>query len=307
MASSKQAASTETAYSSVLAGKRTARILGVNRSLTGPLPGSGYNSSNGKCGHLAVTTGWCGVAFDEGETGSGEIERAKPAGAAPAFAREFRKAVGTIASPERELTRKLLELSRSGDTAQSVGYRAPTGKPIASPHALQAKRRREEDDRFTLRTAQQILEARLAAIEARLHEIDKRLEKIEEELGAIDEIERLRAIGALDPRNAEHAALLRSVGITPEEAETKDITPILLDRRDALAGEREGLQREQQGLRDERSALRDTLEDDLDDPATSARIAALDKPDDAPGTAGQTPGTPDRRERQSAAPLPKPG
>lgn len=181
------------------------------------------------------------------------------------------------------LTRKLLDLGRGQDTAETIGYRS-IGKQVESEQRVEAKRRKEDDLRFALRTAREILDERLAEIAERRAEIAKRLGEIEIELDALDDLERLQAKGvAIDPNNPAHAAMLRRAGIAPEKIKPgEDIALLLLSRRLGLADERDALSREDAALKFEGetiTSLRDDADANPDDPAVLARLAALGRTD----------------------------
>lgn len=203
----------------------------------------------------------------------------------PALLDDFRANAGAVSdTAEKDLTRKLMELGRGGDTAESVGYRAVTAPKSESIRHSDQRRRKDDDLRFALRTAREQLDARLAEIEARRAEIAKRLGEIEIEFDALDELERLQAKGvSIDPTNPAHAAMLRRAGIPPEKIKPgDDIALLLLTRRLGLADERDALHREDKALEAEGktiTAVRDDMEANPDDPAVLARLAALGRTD----------------------------
>jgi len=182
------------------------------------------------------------------------------------------------------LTRKLLELGRGQDVAETIGYRSITGKVVESERQVQTRKRRDDDLRFAIRTAREILDARLAEIAERRAEIAERLDAIELELDALDDLERLQAKGVIiDPNNPAHAAMLRRAGIAPDKIKPgDDIALLLLSRRLFVADERDALSREDAALKIEGDAITD-LRDDADanpnDPAVLAQLAALGRTD----------------------------
>lgn len=185
---------------------------------------------------------------------------------------------GSSDSAEQDLTRKLLELGRSGDTSASVGYRSLTGRANESRLQIEERKRKDEDERFIMRTVQEQLDARLAELDARLAAIDHRLAEIDQEVGALDELDRLLATRQLDPNNPQHAALLRKAGISPADAKGGDLALILALRRSETTEERNALIRDRADVADQRNqvaAARADLERDPDDPAVIARAEKL--------------------------------
>lgn len=119
---------------------------------------------------------------------------------------------------------------------------------LAAARKLQIARHEEErhrDVRVALEQYRAALADRLAALNAELEALNREIDEIETrrtEIGAsleaLDEIERLKRSGKLDPSNPAHAALLRTAGITPEEAKRDDLLDVIqrhrrdLDRED---------------------------------------------------------------------------
>ena len=129
---------------------------------------------------------------------------------------------------------------------------------IAAARAVQitaTEKRKNEDERFALGQMKQALEQRLAELDREIAAIDKRLEDIRQrriviadQMEALDDVERLRRSGKLDPNNPAHARLLRVAGISESEARGGDLATIIALRRQILGNEDDALGNEHNSL-----------------------------------------------------------
>ncbi len=135
------------------------------------------------------------------------------------------------------------------EDGRAPGFLLP-GPLVAIRNAREDQRKREDDRSAERRALDQLLdaiEARLAALDAELLAIDKRLAEIVgrraeigESLESLDEIDRLRRSGKFDPKNPQHARLLKQAGISEQDANG--------DLAAAIARQRSSLDREDGAL-----------------------------------------------------------
>src|ERR1700743_358573 len=153
---------------------------------------------------------------------------------APGLPDIFNDASGAVSDIDRNtraLIAKLLDLGRSGDPSQSVGYRA-AGNPKGAERRLTIRKQRDEDDmRAAMRIATAGLDQRIAELDEELKESDKKLKAIEDKLSTVDELQSLYDTGRLDPNNPAHRALLEKAGISVEDYERDPALALILARR----------------------------------------------------------------------------
>ena len=99
-----------------------------------------------------------------------------------------------------------------------------------------------------MRTALKQLLDRLEDIYRQIEAINQRLDEIDIEISELEHLKELAESGLLDPRNPDHAGLLKKYGITQEDMENGNLSAILAEKLGHRVKERTELQKRKEFL-----------------------------------------------------------